>query len=228
MVNLLSKISIQVNSKVFLKDPESSALGKRILNVGIEMIVDLGFEDFTFRKLAKEIKSTEASLYRYFESKHKFLLYLTSWYWSWTEYKLVFGLANIKCPKERLLKAIILLTEEVKEDSDFSHINEVKLHQIVITESSKVYLNKVVDEENKDGVFSGYKQIVQKVSDIILEINTEYKYPHMLVSTIIEGSHHQRFFKQHLPRLTDVVKGEDAITCFYTQLIFKAILANDK
>ena len=45
----------------------------------------------------------------------------------------------------------------------------------------------------------------------------------MLVSTIIEGSHHQRFFTQHLPKLTDVVKGEDAITCFYNQLIFQAI-----
>ena len=175
MNHLLSKISIQVNNKVYLKDPESSELGKKILNSGIDMIDELGFEDFTFRKLAKEIKSTEASIYRYFESKHKLLLYLTSWYWSWTEYKLVFGLANIECPKDRLKKAVLLLTEEVKEDSNFSHINEVKLNRIVISESSKVYLNKVVDEENKEGVFSGYKQVVQKVSDIITEINPSEK-----------------------------------------------------
>ena len=223
MNNLLSKISIQVNEKVYLKDPESSALGQKILNSGIDMIAELGFEDFTFRKLAAAIKSTEASIYRYFESKHKLLLYLTSWYWGWTEYKLVFGMANIECPKDRLKKAVLLLTEEVKEDSDFSHINEVKLNKIVISESSKVYLNKVVDEENKEGVYSGYKQIVQRVTDIIIEINPSYKYPHMLVSTTIEGSHHQRFFTEHLPHLTDVVKGEDAISCFYNQLIFKAI-----
>ncbi|MGB0887289.1 MAG: TetR/AcrR family transcriptional regulator [Vicingaceae bacterium] len=223
MEGLLSKISIQVNDKIYLKDPESSELGKRILNSGIDMIDELGFEGFTFRKLATEIKSTEASIYRYFESKHKLLLYLTSWYWSWTEYKLVFGLANIESPKNRLTKAILLLTEEVKEDSDFSHINEIKLSHIVISESSKVYLNKVVDEENKEGVFSGYKLIVQRVTDIILEINPTYKYPHMLVSTIIEGSHHQRFFTEHLPKLTDIIKGEDAITCFYNQLILQAI-----
>ncbi len=228
MQDLLSKISIQVNDKVYLKDPESSDLGRKILNGGIDMIDELGFEDFTFRKLAKEIKSTEASIYRYFESKHKLLLYLTSWYWSWTEYKLVFGLTNIESPNERLKKAILLLTEEVKEDSNFSHINEIKLNKIVIAESSKAYLNKDVDEENKDGVFSGYKQIVQKVSDIIIEINSVYKFPHMLVSTIIEGSHHQRFFSEHLPKLTDKIKGEDAIVSFYTLLAFQAIIDNEK
>ena len=106
--NLLSKISIQVNDKIYLKDPRSSDLGRKILNSGIDMIEELGFEGFTFRKLAKEIISTEASIYRYFESKHKLLLYLSSWYWSWTGYKLVFGLANIESPNDRLKKSILL------------------------------------------------------------------------------------------------------------------------
>jgi len=61
------------------------------------------------------------------------------------------------------------------------------------------------------------------VSDIILEINPTYKYPHMLISTIIEGAHHQRFFAQHLPRLTDAVNGEDAIIEFSKEATFKAI-----
>ncbi|MDG1476741.1 MAG: TetR/AcrR family transcriptional regulator [Vicingaceae bacterium] len=223
MERLLSKISIQVNSSIYIKDPETSDLGKKIITVGIDMLDELGYENFTFRKLAKAIKSTEASIYRYFESKHKLLLYLTSWYWSWTEYKLVFRLTNIESAEERLEKSILLLTEEVKEDGNFSHINEVKLNKIVIAESSKVYLCKDVDAENKEGVFSGYKQIVQRVSDIILEINPAYKYPHMLVSTVVEGGHHQRFFSEHLPKLTDKVKGEDAITCFYRHLTFRAI-----
>ena len=148
--SLLSKISIQVNSNVYLKDPESSDLGRKIIASGIDMIDELGYENFTFRKLAKEIKSTEASVYRYFESKHKLLLYFTAWYWSWTEYKLVFKLTNIESPEERLKKAIFLLTEEVKEDNDFSHINEIKLNRIVIAESSKVFLNKEVDVENEE------------------------------------------------------------------------------
>ncbi|MTI32160.1 TetR/AcrR family transcriptional regulator [Xanthovirga aplysinae] len=223
MENLLSKVSIRVNSKVFLKDPESSELGRKIIVGSIDMIDELGFESFTFRKLGLQIKSPEASVYRYFESKHKLLLYLTSWYWGWMEYRLVFSLANIHSPEDRLTRAINLMTEEVKQDSSFAHINEVKLHRIVISESSKVYLTKEVDQENKEGAFTTIKQLVERISDIVLEINPNYKYPHMLVSTMIEGAHYQRFFSQHLPRLTDVVKGEDSVTEFYKDMILKAI-----
>lgn len=218
MDKLLSNIKIKINNKVFLKDPDSSELGKRIIQGSIDLIDDIGFEQFTFKKLATKIKSTEASVYRYFESKHAILVYITLWYWGWMEYRLVFGLTNIECPEDRLKKAIKILTEVVEEDSDFSHIDEMKLTRIVISESSKIYFNKNVDQENSDGFFLAYKNLVQRVSDIILEIDPKYKYPHMLVSTIIEGAHHQRYFAEHLPRLTDIVKGEDAVTSFYQDM----------
>ncbi|MDN5199757.1 helix-turn-helix domain-containing protein [Fulvivirgaceae bacterium BMA10] len=223
MRELLSKIGIPVNEKIYLKNPESGDLGKRIIVGSIDLIDEIGFDAFTFRKLAMAIDSTEASVYRYFESKHKLLLYLTSWYWGWMEYRLVFATANIQSSEERLNIAIQLLTEEIKEDISFSHINEVKLNKIVISESSKTYLTREVDQENQKGMFSGYKQLVQRISDIILEISPEYKYPHMLVSTIIEGAHCQRYFAEHLPRLTDVKEDEDAVTEFYKEMIVKTI-----
>ena len=223
MEALLSNIAIRVNNSIYLKAPESIDLGKNILGGGIDMIDEIGFEDFTFKKLAKEIGSTEASVYRYFESKHKLLLYIISWYWSWMEYKLVFGLANIDSAEARLFRAVKILTEEVKKDGNFKHINEVTLNRIAICDSSKAYLTKEVDDENKDGFFSGYKNLVERVSKIILEINRSYKYSHMLVSTVIEGAHHQRYFVEHLPRLTDVVVGEDAITEFYNEMVIKSI-----
>ncbi len=223
MDSVLSNISVKVNENVFLKNPESSKLGKKILSGSIDLIDEIGLDEFTFKKLANAIGSTEASIYRYFESKHKLLLYLTSWYWSWMEYKLVFRIVNIDSPEERLTRAIKLVTEQVEEDGNIPHINEIKLHHILISESSKAYLTKSVDNENKHGVFSGYKQFVQRLSDIVLEINSNYKYPHMLISTVIEGSHHQRYFAEHLPKLTDIVSGEDSISCFYNQLVFKAI-----
>lgn len=223
MLELLSNVSIKVNEKVYLKNPESGELGIKIIKGTIDLMHDLGFEDFTFRKLAKEIGSTEATIYRYFESKHKLLLYLVSWYWGWLEYKLVFVLTNIKSPQERLDKAIVILTEQVEEDHHFTHINEVKLNQIVISESAKAYLSREVDTENKEGIFLGYKHLVGRVSDIILEINPKYKYPHMLISTTIEGAHIQRYFAAHLPRLTDVIQGEDSTTRFYQDLVFKAL-----
>ncbi len=225
METLRHKINITVNSNVYLKAPESSALGKRIIEGAIHLVDQIGFEDFNFKKLATAISSTEASIYRYFESKHHLLVYLVLWYWGWQEYRLVMNTTNIDDPKERLKRALNVLTEAVQEDSDFSQINEVKLNRIVIAESSKIYLNKKVDQENERGFFLQVKEVVERVSQLILEINPTFKYPHMLVSTVIEGAHHQRFFAEHLPRLTDKVKGEDPIATFYTQLVFNAIEA---
>lgn len=230
MQDLLSNISIHVNENIFLKNPESSDLGKKIIQGGIELLDEAGFDAFTFNKLAKKINSTEASIYRYFESKHKFLLFITTWYWGWLEYRLVFALANINSPEDRMERAIKLLTEDVVEKGTFPHINEIKLYRIVVSESSKAYLTREVDQQNKEGCFTGYKRLVQRVSDIILEINPDFKYPHMLVSTVIEGAHHQRYFAEHLPKLTDEIKNGDAISQFYTDMVFKSIECqrNDK
>ncbi len=223
MEYLGGKISIDVNDKVFLKDPRSSKLGNKIIEGAIDLIDEIGFEEFTFRKLASSINSTEASVYRYFENKHNLLVYLTLWYWGWLEYRLVFRLVNVEDPYERLDRAIKTLTEPIKQDSDFTQIDEVKLNRIVISESSKIYLHKLVELDNSHGFFKPYKDLVQRVCDIILEINPGYKYPHMLISTCIEGAHHQRFFAEHLPRLTDILPDEDAVTTFYLDLIKKAI-----
>jgi AcrR family transcriptional regulator len=221
--DLLSNIEIRVNPGIYIKDPNSSKLGKKIIQGSIELIDEIGFEAFTFRKLATSISSTEASVYRYFESKHKLLVYLTAWYWSWLEYRLVFAVANVENPVIRLERAILTVTRRVEEDGTFAHINEIKLHKIVIAESSKAYLTKAVDEDNKNGAFSSYKRLVERISSMILEIKPDYKYPHMLVSTVIEGMHHQRYFAEHLPSLTDSVAGEDAITNFYQYMVLDVL-----
>jgi AcrR family transcriptional regulator len=223
----LPSVAIQVNPSIFLKDPQSSDLGLKIIKGGIDMMESIGFESFTFKKLGQEIGSTEASIYRYFESKHKLLLYLSSWYWAWMEYRLMFALANVDSPEERLRRAIKLIAEEVKEDGNFQHVNEVNLHKVVISESTKAYYNKEVDEDNEAGMYGAYKQLVSHISDIILEIDPGYKYPNMLVSTVIEGAHHQKYFSEHLPRLTDILEGEDAITEFYLSMVFKALGLKD-
>ncbi len=222
-MEILSKVNIQVNENIYLKNPESSDLGKNIIGGSIDLIEKIGFEAFTFRKLSHEISSTEASIYRYFESKHKLLLYLINWYWAWMEYRLVFTMANIKSPEERLQRALTLLTEDYNAEKKFNLIDTQKLFKIVIQESSKSYLIKEVDKVNQEGAFLAYKQLVGRVGDIILEINPKYKYPHMLISTVIEGAHHQRFFAEHLPRLTDVPDGEETIPNFYKNMVLRTI-----
>jgi AcrR family transcriptional regulator len=223
MEDFLSKISLKINENIYLKDPETSDLGKKIIEGSISLIHELGFEQFTFKKLSAHIKSTEASIYRYFENKHKLLLYLTAWYWKWLESKIIFATMNIPDPTDRLTRAIKVITEKVVQDGSFEHIDEVKLQKIIISESSKVYFTKTVDKENREGVFSSYKQIVQRIADMILFYNKDYKYPNMLASTLLEGVYHQRYFAEHLPTLTNVEDDEDAVHVFYTSLVFKAI-----
>jgi AcrR family transcriptional regulator len=223
MQDLLSRIEIILNDSIYLKDPNSSELGKRIVSSGIDLIAELGFEHFTIKKLGKHISSPEASIYRYFESKQKLLLYITSWYWGWMEYQIVFSHANISSPEERLKKSIEMLTSKLPKLAGYPHISSENLYTILVTESSKSYLHKKVDDENNNGVFLGYKRIVARISEVILEINPKFMYPHMLISTIIEGAHHQRFFAEHLPKLTDTIDGKDAIQDFYSELVFKAI-----
>ena len=223
-----SNFSIVVNSNVYLKDPETSELGKKIVRFSVDLIEELGYEEFTFKKLAQLIGSTEASVYRYFESKHKLLSYLTMWYWGWLEYRLMLAVTNIPDSVERLTRAIRVLTEKITEDEAFSQVNEVKLNRIIISESSKMYFCKNVDEVNELGFFVSYKSLVERVSQIVLEIDSSFRFPHMLVSTIIEGAHQQRFFAIHLPRLTDIAIGEDAVTCFYTDLALKQLCVDKK
>lgn len=45
----------------------------------------------------------------------------------------------------------------------------------------------------------------------------------MLISTVIEGAHHQRYFSKHLPFLTNVEAGKNNIVKFYTDLVQKTI-----
>ena len=203
MQNLLSNVKIAVPDKIYLKDPESSDLGKRIIEHSILLIDEIGFDSFTFKKLGVKIGSNESSIYRYFESKHKLLLYLTSWYWAWIEYQLVFATFNMPDPQNQLNKAIEVVTKTIEEDASISHINEIVLNRIIINEYSKSYLTKEVDSENKEGYFVVYKRLVKRIRDMILNIKPGYKFAPSLASTIVEGALHQHFLRAHFQSITD-------------------------
>lgn len=218
MKNLLSILKITVPDKIYIKDPETSDLGKRIIQNSILLINDIGFESFTFKKLGKIIGSNESSIYRYFESKHKLLLYLSSWYWAWLEYQLVIETFSISDKNEKLIKAITVVTRTVEEDSNFSHINEILLYRIIVNESSKSFLTKEVDRDNKDGYFEIYKRLITRLQDIIADVNPDYEFPLSLASTILEGGLHQHFLSEHFPSITSC-NGKKTPTDFYQQLV---------
>lgn len=220
-------ITLTLNEKYFLKDPQHTDLGTKIVSSSIKLIDELGFEQFTFKKLAKEIHSTEASIYRYFENKHKLLMYLIAWYWKWMEYLIDYRTNNIEDPERKLGIALKTLSERVNFDPNFANIDEIALRRIVVSESNKTYLTKHVDEDNKEGLFRGYKSLCRLIADLVREYNPNFLYPHALISTVIEASHQQAFFAQHLPSLTEVQKDDpemhDKIFVFLQHLVMRAI-----
>jgi AcrR family transcriptional regulator len=216
---VFASILLKISDKLYVRDPENTELGRRILEQSINLMDEIGFENFTFKKLATRIGSTEASVYRYFENKHKLLIYLVSWYWSWVEYLIDYQTNNIEDPERKLKIAIKVITESGRNDPASVHINEELLHRIVVAESAKLYLTKQVDEDNKEGLFKAYKSLCNKIASIVKEYNPVYPYPIALVSTMIETAHEQLFFSQHLTSLTEVRTTPDDSTELYDYLV---------
>jgi AcrR family transcriptional regulator len=222
MQQILSNITITVNKKLYVKNPETSELGKKIIEQSIILIDEIGFENFTFKKLGERIRSNESSIYRYFESKHKLLVYLSSWYWGWMEYRLVFATNNVFNSFEKLRKGIQIVTEKIEDDSNTLHINEAILNKIIIAEFTKTILTKEVDEENKEGFFLVYKSVINRLVIMISEVNPEYAFAKSLASSIVEGSLHQHFLRDHLKTITncnETISPSD----FYINLVEKLL-----
>ncbi len=221
-------LQLRLNHNLFLKDPQTTELGLKIINRSIDIIDKIGFEAFTFKKLSKEIDSTEASIYRYFENKHKLLLYLITWYWAWTEYVISFETHNLLSAEERLLTALRVITEKKNYDENFPNVDEMALQRIVMAESDKTYLTKQVDENNKEGLFRGYKTLCQVISAFVEEIDPEFPFPNALVSTCLEASHQQIYFAHHLPSLSELRNAPDPYHenfLFLKTLVFNTIKA---
>jgi AcrR family transcriptional regulator len=203
-------IRISLNERFYLRDPQETTLGQRIIKHSILLLDEIGFEAFNFKKLAKRMNSTEASVYRYFENKHLLLIYLVSWYWEWVSYLIDINTMNINDPERRLKIIIENFVYASKENPSIEYVNESVLHRLIIAEGTKAYHTKMVDEENTEGFFSNYKALVQKVANVISEINPGFPYPRALASNMFEMANNHIYFAQHLPRLTDVkVEGEN-------------------
>lgn len=221
----MTSLTFKLNEHLFIRDPQHTQLGQNIISKSVEMIDKLGFEQFTFKKLGEEINSTEASIYRYFENKHRLLLYLVAWYWSWLEFRIDLTTSNIHVASEKLKAALKVITEEKKFDPSFAFVDEAALQRIVVAELDKTYLTKSVDKDNQDGLFGGFKSLCRKIAGIVSEVNSNYPYPNSLISTVLLAAKQQLFFSSHLPSLTNL-KGEDPyqeVYHFVEKIVFDTI-----
>lgn len=198
------QIELQIHEDLFIKNPLGSKLGKRIIQESIILINELGFEQFTFKKLANKIESTETSIYRYFANKHLLLSYLVSWYWEWVSFLIMKNTKEISDVHEQLAITIHSLVFATVENPMVEYVNESILHNLVIAESAKVYHTKEVDAENEKGYFLSYNKLSHQISSVLLGVNPTFKYPDALATTILEMCNNQIYFAKHLPELTEV------------------------
>jgi AcrR family transcriptional regulator len=219
----------ELTNKLFLRDPQETDLGRKIIAASVRLIDELGFEQFTFKKLAQQMGSTEASLYRYFENKHRLLVYLISWHWAWLRFQIQFHTRNVADPRERLRLILSIITNAHHDSTTAAEIDEAALYRVVVAEASKTYLTHDVDEVDHGGFYREYKGLCADVTAVVQEIAPHYLYPHALASTLLEAARKQLFFSQHLPSLADAptpaTAGKD-IFKFLENLAFSVLHTN--
>lgn len=200
---------VNIHNGLYLRDPKETTLGQSILKHSIILIDDLGFEHFTFKKLAAKINSTEASIYRYFENKHLLLVYLSNWYWEYMYVNIQNKLEHINSPEEKLKIAIAGILDSMTKNDGIGYIDEDILHNIMVSQADKVYRIKEVTEENKNGFFLAYKKVVRFISDIMLEVDPDFPYARILASTLTEMPNQQLYYAKNLPSLTSLANQKD-------------------
>jgi len=201
---VIAGIKFELNESLYVRDPQDTDLGKKILFNSIVLINELGFESFTFRKLAIRISSAEKSIYRYFENKHFLLLFLISWYWEWVHYLVKINTSNVEDPSKKLCIAIENIVHATSENARTEYINENLLHRVVISEGAKAYHTVQVDSENNVGLFYSYKSLTKTLARFIQEIKPDFPYAMSLASNLFEMSNNQIYFAEHLPKLTSL------------------------
>jgi AcrR family transcriptional regulator len=213
---------IKLNDNLYIKDPEETDLGKQIINKSIDIIYNIGFDKFTFKKLALSIKSNEPSIYRYFENKQQLLSYIHSWYWSWVEFNIDNNLRNINPSKEKLKIIIKTLSNSSKYDDNFKHIDEEKLSKIVIRDYQGIFIS---DDNEKYNTFESFDSLCKKISSIIIEIAPNYDSPNALAISLIKLVYEQMFFFINHSDITEI-KDINQLNNFIENILFSSLKIN--
>ncbi len=205
-----TELRIHVNPALFQRDPEDTELGRKIIEESVNLIDSLGLEDFTLKKLATAIESTEASMYRYFENKHQLLFYLLSWYWTRLSYLYDSQTIRMEDPLERLRVGLQVLIDIVDDDPTTTHIDEAALSRIAVFEATKVYRSgTALEGKYREAIFEAHAEYCSRLVKAVKALNPDYPHPKALVSSVLFGLQRQIFYLMHLPEMTDLgVRGK--------------------
>ncbi|WP_339902801.1 TetR/AcrR family transcriptional regulator [uncultured Cyclobacterium sp.] len=222
MHRILKNIVIPVSQEIFIKDPISSALGKRILSESLVLIELRGIEAFNFKLLSIHVECTEAAIYRYFENKNKLLLYYINWYWGWLEHNLVYSISNLESPAEKIKMAITLLVEGPIYKENF-YLNISSLKKVVLEESNKSFMSKEVKCKAKSKLLHQFYDFSERLKDLILLNNPDYPFPKVLVSTLIWSTILNGFSQLYGADLIEENFNEQNKVDFYYNMVFNSL-----
>ena len=221
-----ASLRIDLNEHLYSRNPTDTELGRRLLTDSVHLIDEIGFEHFTFKKLALRMGSSEATLYRYFDNKHQLLNYLVSWHWAWMRFQIDYVTRHSDNGKEKMRLVLGVLAGVNRSTPALAELDDAALARITTREGSKSYLTHEVDADNKAGFFQEYKKLAKRIAVIIQEINPAYAYPLALVSTVLETARKQLFFAEHLPSLTEASESKNysqKICEFLEHVVFSSL-----
>jgi len=222
----MSAILLHLNNKLYIRDPQQTVVGQAIIRVSVDLIDKEGFDKLTFRKVADQIASTEATVYRYFENKFRLLQYLTNWYYSLLNFNLSFHLTNVHDAEEKMKICLQLLAGN-KKPLGLTMLDEKALHRIMISEFDKVFHVSSVDQDYRNGLFSPFNDTCQTLASIVREINPKYPFPNSLVTTAITTAQQQLYHSKHMPLFSDIKPDRKNMNAqlykFLEGLVFRAI-----
>jgi AcrR family transcriptional regulator len=181
-----------------------TTLGKKMIKHSIDILSETGYHCFNFRNLAKDMQSTEASVYRYFENKHMLLVYLCSWYWDYLNYLIEIDTRNVTDPELRLRNAIKTIVNGPSAPNPSDFIDQSKLHAIIVEHFFKAMFNKTTTVEEKENLFANYRNLNANLTAIVKECNPEFKYPCAMASTIIKMSIDHSYYADQICSLTEI------------------------
>lgn len=202
METLLHYINLDIPHTLFNKNPRTSETGKKILRVSAQLIAQQGIDVFTFRKLSASTGISEATIYRYFDSKNQLLLFFLNKYWGWQDYRITTKISNLKEYDEIVRIILEVLTTPMIPNLD-DHVYEKNIVKIAINESVKVHLNMDLAGGIEKGNFIFYTRLLEKISAVVKSHCPEYPYPNSLVATVLDTITQQLFYEMHFPSLME-------------------------
>jgi AcrR family transcriptional regulator len=190
---------------LYNKDPQSSTLGQNLLKESAKILAEEGFDTFTLKKLAQNLQTTESSVYRYFDNKHRLLVYHVNFYWNWLTEQV-----DIQCcqrtlhGKDAVCKVFEIMCFPERFAWPSAQIDFECMHKILTHQSVKAYFSQHVDLENREGAHIALKILVSQMGLWLSQDLREFEFPKTLITTLLNAVMMQPFYAEHLPSLTEL------------------------